>query len=90
MIVACSAALRPTSRRMRITDGCWPRPGEEAAEVGVGGDQDLPDGVGSLKDCFVGRRLHAEVAHVDGVMPGRLERVGQKRGEVVVDEEFTP
>ena len=27
---------------------------------------------GALEDRFVGRCLHAEVAHVHGVMPGRL------------------
>ena len=59
-----------------------PRPGEESAEVGVGGDQDLPVGTGALQDRFVGRCLHAEIAHVHGVMPGCLQRVGQKRGEV--------
>jgi hypothetical protein len=32
--------------------------------------------------AFVGCRLHAEGAYVDGVMPGRLERVGQQRGEL--------
>jgi hypothetical protein len=88
MIVACSAARRPTSRRMRMTDGLpafdW---GQEAAEVDVGGDEDLSAGSGLLEDCFVGYRLHAEVALVDGVVPGCLERVGQERGKVVVDEE---
>jgi len=29
-----------------------------------------------------------EVANVDGLMPGRLERVGQERGEVIVNEEL--
>jgi hypothetical protein len=45
-------------------------------------------GPGLLEDCLVGCRLHAEVADVDGVVPGCLERVGQERGEVGVDEEL--
>jgi len=41
MIAACSAARRPASRRIRITD--WrasPGPSEQAAEIGVSRDQD--------------------------------------------------
>jgi hypothetical protein len=45
--------------------------------------------VGSLEDRFVGCRLQAEVAYVDGVMPGRLERVGQKRERLLSMRNFT-
>jgi hypothetical protein len=51
-------------------------PGEEAAEVGVGGDQDLPVSTGAFEDRFIGRCLHAEIAHVHGVVPSCLQRVG--------------
>ena len=42
MIAACSAARRPASRRIRITDGVLAStgPSEQAAEIGVSRDQD--------------------------------------------------
>jgi hypothetical protein len=49
------------------------------SEPALGGDQDLPVGTSAIEDRFVGRCPHAEVADVHGVMPSRLQRVGQKR-----------
>ena len=50
------------------------------SEPALGGDQDLPVGTTAIEDRFAGRCPHAEVADVHGVMPGRLQRIGQKRG----------
>ena len=66
MICDCSAARRPARRRMRITDGL----------LGVGRDQDTLFRAGAPKNGFVGSCLHADIAYVDGVVPGRLQRCG--------------
>jgi hypothetical protein len=49
------------------------------SEPALRGDQDLPVGTSAIEDGFVGRCPHAGVADVHGVMPSRLQRVGQKR-----------
>lgn len=49
-----------------------PPPEEEAAKVGVGRNQYLLVGAGALKYGFVGCCLHAEVAQVHGIVPGRF------------------
>jgi hypothetical protein len=55
MISDCSAARRPTRRRMRITDGLLALDrGEQAAEVGVSGDQDSFVCAGAFENSFVG------------------------------------
>jgi hypothetical protein len=40
----------------------------------IGADQDLLVCPGAFEGRFVGRCLHAEVAHVDGVMPGGVQQ----------------
>ena len=65
-----------------------PRSCQKAAEVGIGGDQDAVLDTGPFEDRFIGCGLHAEVSNMDSVMPGRLQRVGEERRKVVVDEEL--
>ena len=50
--------------------------GEEPAEVSARGDKHALFLAGAFEDGFIGRGLHGEVTHMDGVAPGRLQRIG--------------
>ena len=61
--------------------------GEQAAEISVSRYQDPFISLSALQDIRVPCSLHGKIPEMDRVMSGRLQAFGEKRRQVVVDEE---
>ena len=69
-----TAAHEPPDEDYRWIYGAGPC--QQAAEVSVRGDKHTLFLAGAFEGGFIGRGLHGEVTHMDGVVPGRLQRIG--------------
>jgi hypothetical protein len=59
---------------------------QDRPEVSVGRDNSAIFGDGNLEDLLVGRSLHAEVSHVQGVVPCPHKLLGDDRRERIIYE----